>query len=116
MGVLPPFSVYAAPTQCMICISCLTSVTELQKKIHHGRFPDKPVLWQFFGEVCLLEQRLVMDDTLTIGEALKRLSQDAGEAIDLTGFVRLQVGEGLEGQESPDFAEEVSETLQRASG
>ena len=90
--------------------------TELQEKNKLCHVPDIPILWQYFGEVCLLEQRLVMDETLTVGDALKRLSRDAGEAIDLTGFVRLQVGEGLEGQESPDFAEEVSQTLQRASG
>jgi elongation factor Ts len=59
---------------------------------------------KFFEEVTLLGQKFVIDPDLTVAEAAAR----AG--VEVTGFVRLAVGEGIE-KEAEDFAAEVAKTL-----
>ncbi|MFO7854173.1 MAG: translation elongation factor Ts [Paracoccaceae bacterium] len=61
---------------------------------------------KFFQEVCLLKQSFVIDPDLTVEKAVKA----AGEDIDVVGFVRLEVGEGIE-KEAEDFAAEVAKTM-----
>ena len=59
-------------------------------------------LGKWYEEVCLLEQKLVMDDSVTVAAAAKR------EGLRVVGFARLQVGEGLEdGGGGEDFKSEV---------
>lgn len=60
-------------------------------------------LGKWYEEVCLLEQKLVMDDSLTVAAAAKK------EGLRVVGFARLQVGEGLEesGNSVEDFKSEV---------
>ena len=60
-------------------------------------------LGKWYEEVCLLEQRLVMDDSVTVAAAAKK----GGARV--VGFARLQVGEGLEeaGDSGEDFKSEV---------
>lgn len=60
---------------------------------------------KFFGEVTLLGQAFVIDPDKTVAEAAK----DAG--VEVTGYVRLAVGEGIERQEE-DFAAEVAKAAQ----
>ena len=55
-------------------------------------------------EQCLLDQKFVMDDSKTVGEYFAEKS--AGKA-EITNFVRLEVGEGIEVKEE-DFAAEVA--------
>ncbi|HFQ62587.1 MAG TPA: elongation factor Ts, partial [Epsilonproteobacteria bacterium] len=55
-------------------------------------------------EQCLLDQKFVMDDSKTVGEYFAEKS--AGKA-QITNFVRLEVGEGIEVEEE-DFAAEVA--------
>ncbi len=62
---------------------------------------------KFFEEVTLLGQKFVINPDLTVAQAAK----DAG--VDVTGFVRVAVGEGIEKKEE-DFAAEVAKTLQGA--
>ena len=57
----------------------------------------------FFGQICLLEQPFIMDGKTKVAQVLK----DAGEDIKLTGFVRFELGEGIE-REEEDFAAEVA--------
>lgn len=45
-----------------------------------------------------------------VKDVLKQSSKQLGADLRLTGFVRVQVGEGLEAEEK-DFAKEVEETL-----
>ncbi|WP_377505459.1 translation elongation factor Ts [Octadecabacter sp. R77987] len=59
---------------------------------------------KFLSEVTLLGQAYVVNPDQTVEEAAK----EAGVAI--TGFVRLEVGEGIEKKEE-DFAAEVAKTL-----
>ncbi len=56
---------------------------------------------KFMGEVTLLGQAFVINPDLTVAAAAK----EAG--VEVTGFVRLEVGEGIEKQ-SEDFAAEVA--------
>ncbi|SFR49793.1 translation elongation factor Ts [Litoreibacter janthinus] len=59
---------------------------------------------KFMAEVTLLNQQFVVNPDVTVGEAAK----EAG--VEITGFVRLEVGEGIEKKEE-NFAEEVAATL-----
>jgi len=59
---------------------------------------------KFFEEVTLLGQKFVMNPDITVAQAAK----DAG--VEITGFVRMAVGEGIEKKEE-DFAAEVAKTL-----
>lgn len=56
---------------------------------------------KFMGEVTLLNQSFVVNPDLTVGAAAK----EAG--VEITGFVRLEVGEGI-AVEKEDFAAEVA--------
>ena len=60
---------------------------------------------KFFEEVTLLGQKFVINPDLTVAEA----AAEAGA--EITGFVRLGVGEGIEKKEE-DFAAEVAKTLE----
>ena len=60
---------------------------------------------KFIAESTLLNQAFVVNPDLTVGKAAK----EAG--IDVTGFVRIQVGEGIEKKEE-DFAAEVAKATQ----
>jgi elongation factor Ts len=62
---------------------------------------------KFFGEICLLEQAYVIDPDQKINQVLKSVGKEAGGEIQLTGFVRYQLGEGLE-KKADDFASEVA--------
>ena len=59
---------------------------------------------KFMAEVTLLNQQFVVNPDLTVAAAAK----EAG--VEITGFVRLEVGEGIEKKEE-NFAEEVAATL-----
>src|SRR6056300_1604324 len=60
---------------------------------------------KFLGEVTLLCQSFVINPDLTVEQAAK----EAG--VEITGFVRLAVGEGIEKKEE-DFAAEVAKAAQ----
>lgn len=61
---------------------------------------------KFFEEVTLLNQKFVVNPDLTVAQAAK----EAG--VEVTGFVRLEVGEGIE-KKQEDFAAEVAKTMGR---
>jgi len=60
---------------------------------------------KFFSEVTLLNQAFVINPDLTVAAAAK----EAG--VEVTGFVRIEVGEGIE-KEEEDFAAEVAKAAQ----
>ncbi|MDE2462810.1 MAG: elongation factor Ts [Alphaproteobacteria bacterium] len=62
---------------------------------------------KFFQEQVLLEQTFVIDGETPISKVIEKAAKDLGQPITLTGFVRYQVGEGIEKEDS-DFAGEVS--------
>jgi len=59
---------------------------------------------KFYQEVTLLNQKFVMNPDITVAQAAK----DGG--VEVLGFVRLQVGEGIE-KVAEDFAAEVAKTM-----
>jgi len=66
---------------------------------------------KFFEEVALVSQAFVMNTDLTVGEAVKAAEKDVGAPIEVSGFVRFLLGEGVEKEES-DFASEVAAAVQ----
>lgn len=60
---------------------------------------------KFVAESTLLNQQFVVNPDLTVGDAAK------GAGATITGFVRLEVGEGIE-VEKEDFAAEVAKAAQ----
>ena len=62
-------------------------------------------------ENCLLEQAYVHDGTKSVTQALAEAGTKAGAAVKLTGYVRMQLGEGIEKKED-DFAAEVAKAAQ----
>jgi elongation factor Ts len=59
---------------------------------------------KYFEEVCLENQKFILDDSMTVGKAVK------AEGGELVAFARVKVGEGIE-VETKDFAAEVAETV-----
>lgn len=69
-------------------------------------------LRKYYEEVALLEQGFVMDPKKKIRDVLKEASKDLGSAVDLSAFVRLELGEGIEKKEE-NFAAEVAAQLSK---
>ena len=61
-------------------------------------------LKKFFEEVTLLNQKFVMDQDISVGQAAK------AAGVEIIDFVRLEVGEGIDKREE-NFADEVAKTL-----
>jgi elongation factor Ts len=77
---------------------------EIIAKMVEGR------LRKFYEEVCLLEQIFVIDGETKVSKILEAAAKDVGAPVAIAGFVRLQLGEGVE-REEQDFAAEVAATL-----
>ncbi|MEZ4384445.1 MAG: translation elongation factor Ts [Nannocystaceae bacterium] len=84
-----------------------------EKALAEGK-PEKIVdrivdgqLNKFYAERCLLEQKFVKEDKLTIEQLLKELIAKLGENVKIRRFVRFELGEGLE-KKTENFAEEVA--------
>ena len=74
---------------------------EIIAKMVEGR------LRKFYEEVCLLSQVFVIDGESRVEQAIKAAEKEVGAAIEVTGFVRYELGEGIE-RETSDFAAEVA--------
>lgn len=62
---------------------------------------------KFFQESVLVEQAFVMDPDQTVGKFVEASAKELGSDVVLKGFVKFEVGEGIEKEES-DFAAEVA--------
>lgn len=62
---------------------------------------------KFFEEVVLLKQAFVMDPDRTIEKVLADAAAEVGAPVEISGFVRMGLGEGVEKKEE-DFAAEVA--------
>ncbi len=65
---------------------------------------------KFYEESVLVSQTFLApgyEDGITVGKAVEKAAKDFGTPVALEGFVRFQVGEGIEKVES-DFADEVA--------
>lgn len=61
-------------------------------------------------EQCLLDQKYVLNDKLTVAEAVAEEAKQHGGTCEIVEFVRYEVGEGLE-KKSEDFAAEVAKQM-----
>jgi elongation factor Ts len=64
-------------------------------------------LAKFRKDNALLSQLFVMDNKTPVAEVVAQAAKDAGTGIVLNGFVRFQLGEGIE-KKQEDFAAEVA--------
>lgn len=62
---------------------------------------------KFYEEVVLLSQTFVIDGENTVEKAVKNAEGEVGAPIKVTGFIRMELGEGIE-KEEEDFAAEVA--------
>jgi len=58
-------------------------------------------------EQALLDQNYVLDDKMTVAEAVSAAAKAAGGTAEIAAFIRLEVGEGIE-KKVDDFAAEVA--------
>ncbi|MDE1939315.1 MAG: elongation factor Ts [Alphaproteobacteria bacterium] len=62
---------------------------------------------KFYEDTVLLSQTFVIDGETQIKKVLEKASKDLGAPVEIAGFVRFQVGEGID-KVDDDFADEVS--------
>lgn len=74
---------------------------EIIAKMVEGR------LRKYYEEVVLLEQIYVVDGESRIAQVIEKAAKECGAPIKLSGFVRYQLGEGIE-KTQDDFAAEVA--------
>jgi elongation factor Ts len=65
---------------------------------------------EFVSQAVLLKQVFVIDGKATVAEILKSAEKDVGAPVKIAGFVRYQLGEGIE-KKVEDFAAEVAKTV-----
>jgi elongation factor Ts len=63
---------------------------------------------KFYEETVLLSQTFVIDGETQVAKVIEKASKEFGAPVSVEGFVRFQVGEGIEKVES-DFADEVAQ-------
>ncbi len=65
---------------------------------------------KFYKESVLLNQIFVMDGERSVAKFIEDEAKELGAPIEMTAYVRMQLGEGIE-KKSEDFAAEVAATL-----
>ncbi len=75
---------------------------EIVEKMIEGR------LRKFYEDVVLMNQTWVIDGESKVSKIIEAAAKDLGTPIEITGFVRYQLGEGVERKEG-DFAAEVAQ-------
>jgi elongation factor Ts len=63
---------------------------------------------KYYEETVLLQQTFVIDGETQIAKLIEKASKDLGAPVEIEGFVRFQVGEGIEKVQG-DFADEVAQ-------
>jgi elongation factor Ts len=74
---------------------------EIIAKMVEGR------LRKYYEEVVLMEQIYVVDGESRVAQIIEKAAKELGVPVKLTGFVRYQLGEGIE-KAQDDFAAEVA--------
>ncbi|MBR1530383.1 MAG: elongation factor Ts [Oscillospiraceae bacterium] len=69
-------------------------------------------LGKIYSEICLMEQAFVKENKLTVKQYVDSKAKEAGSAIEVTGFVCFELGEGIE-KKSDDFAAEVESMIKK---
>ena len=74
---------------------------EIIEKMIEGR------LRKFYEEVCLLEQDFVIDPDTKVKNAISSYAEKVGIEINISGFIRFELGEGLD-KKVDNFVKEVA--------
>ena len=89
----------------------------LTEQAHDSGKPDGIIakmvegrLRKFYQDTVLLEQAFVIDNEINVSEAIGRVAKATGAEVKIAGYVRFELGEGVERKES-DFAAEVAAQL-----
>ncbi|MBQ3107915.1 MAG: translation elongation factor Ts, partial [Firmicutes bacterium] len=61
-------------------------------------------------ETCLVEQKFVKDNELTVKQYVEQTAKATGKSIKVVEMIRYEVGEGIEKKEE-NFAEEVAKQM-----
>ena len=77
---------------------------EVIEKMVEGR------MRKFYEEIVLLDQIFVVDGETRISALLEKAGKEAGAPVAITGYARMQLGEGIEKEEA-DFAAEVAKAV-----
>lgn len=67
---------------------------------------------KFFEESVLLSQVFVIDGETPVNKAVEKLAKEIGSPVEVVGFLRFQVGEGIE-KADDDFSDEVNKLAGR---
>jgi elongation factor Ts len=67
-------------------------------------------LRKFYEDTVLLDQVFVIDGETRVSKVVEAAAKEAGKPIKVTGFVRMQLGEGID-KPTTDLAAEVAATL-----
>lgn len=109
----------AANPECLDIASADASAVEREKNVQRetARASGKPDdiiekmlegrMRKYYEEVCLLEQVFIMDSETKISALLDKAAKDLGAPVKISGFVKFNLGEGIEKEET-DFAAEVA--------
>ena len=81
---------------------------EIIEKMVEGR------LRKFYEEVVLTSQVFVIDGETRISKVLENAAGDVGAPVELAGFARFELGEGVDKGEEADFAAEVAAAVSNA--
>ena len=81
---------------------------EIIEKMVEGR------LRKFYEEVVLTSQVFVIDGETRISKVLENAAGNIGAPVELTGFARFELGEGVDKGEEADFAVEVAAAVSNA--
>jgi len=65
---------------------------------------------KYYKEVCLLEQEYVRDGALSIKQVIADVEKTVGSKIEVTRFVRYEMGEGIE-KRVDNFVDEIAEQM-----
>ena len=68
---------------------------------------------KFYEESVLLSQIFVIDGETPVNKAVEKLAKEIGQPVEVVGFIRFQVGEGIEKADSSDFSDEVNKLAGR---
>ncbi|CAN6700375.1 unnamed protein product [Malus baccata var. baccata] len=68
-------------------------------------------LRKYYEEVVLMEQKFIMDDTITIKKLLENLSKEVGSPVKIESFFRMEVGEGIQRLEASSTSEHVAQAV-----
>lgn len=64
---------------------------------------------KYFEEVVLMEQKFIMDDAINIKKLIDNLSKEVGSAVKIGKFFRMEVGEGIQREETSNVDDVVAQ-------